>query len=266
MNGLQRIMMNTRQGKRLAVYVEGREDAPVIMLSNSLGTDHGMWQAQVDAFKDRFRIVRYDTRGHGASDVIEDSSLQNLGEDVIDILDALNIGQTHFCGISMGGITALWLAIHYPQRLLSITVANSAAKIWTQEGWNARADAVEQNGLAELVATTHTRWFGTQFDYARDALAQQAIRSLADTAPQGYAQSCRALANADVRNQLGRITIPTLIITGCDDPVTTVADGEFMQQRIRRSELVTIEAFHLSNIEQPEPFNQVFGQFIGSIQ
>ncbi len=97
--------------------------------------------------------------------MIEQTTVQNLAEDVIDILDGLNIEKAHFCGISMGGMTALWLGIHHADRFHSITVANSAAKIWTEEGWNARADAVTANGLADLVATTHTRWFSEQFDY-----------------------------------------------------------------------------------------------------
>ena len=122
------IMMTNRQGKTLSVQINGPENAPAIVFSNSLGTDHGMWQPQVAALKSQYRVVTYDTRGHGQSDVIENTTLQNLGEDVIDILDALNIEKAHFCGISMGGMTALWLGIYQPTRFYSITVANSAAK------------------------------------------------------------------------------------------------------------------------------------------
>lgn len=260
------IMMTNRQGKTLSVQINGPENAPAIVFSNSLGTDHGMWQAQVAALKSQYRVVTYDTRGHGQSDVIENTTLQNLGEDVIDILDALNIEKAHFCGISMGGMTALWLGIYQAERFNSITVANSAAKIWTVEGWNARADAVEVNVLTDLVTSTHTRWFSDKFDYQNNDLAQQTIQSLANTPAQGYANACRALATADVREQLASIAIPTLIIAGAADPVTTVADGEFMQQHIKESQLYIIEASHLSNIEQPEAFTQVFSQFIESIQ
>ncbi|WP_151982488.1 3-oxoadipate enol-lactonase [Acinetobacter guerrae] len=260
------IMITNRQGKQLSVQVNGLENAPAIVFSNSLGTDHGMWQPQVEALKSQFKVVTYDTRGHGQSDVIENTTLQNLGEDVIDILDALNIEKAHFCGISMGGMTALWLGIHQSQRFNSITVANSAAKIWTVEGWNARADTVEVNGLADLVASTHTRWFSDKFDYQSNDLAQQTIQSLANTPAQGYANACRALATADVREKIASIAIPTLIIAGAADPVTTVVDGEFLQQHIKESQLYIIEASHLSNIEQPEAFTQVFSQFIKSIQ
>lgn len=260
------ITMTNRQGKCLAVQINGQENAPVIVFSNSLGTDKGMWQPQVAAFEQHFKVVTYDTRGHGHSDVIEQTSVQNLAEDVIDILDGLNIQKAHFCGISMGGMTALWLGIYHAARFHSITVANSAAKIWTAEGWNARADAVVANGLADLVATTHTRWFSEQFDYQHNALAQRTIQSLATTPALGYAESCRALAQADLTQEIQNIHIPTLVIAGAFDPVTTVADGIFMQQQIQNSELAVIDASHLSNIEQPEQFNQMLSQFIGSIQ
>ncbi len=184
--------IKNRQGQQLAVQIQGVKNAPVIIFSNSLGTDHGMWQAQVDALAQHYQIITYDTRGHGASDVIANSTLQNFADDVIDILDTWHIEKAHFCGISMGGITALTLAIQYPERFYSITVANSAAKIGTAEAWNSRADSVEQDGLAEIVKTTHTRWFSGHFDYAHDVLAQKTIQSLAVTPAQGYANACRA--------------------------------------------------------------------------
>ncbi|MEN5174492.1 3-oxoadipate enol-lactonase [Acinetobacter higginsii] len=257
--------INNRQGHPLAVQVQGLKDAPVIMFSNSLGTDHGMWQAQVAALADHYQIISYDTRGHGTSAVIANSTLQNLVEDVVDILDALTIEKVHFCGISMGGITALALAIYHAKRFHSITVANSAAKIGTAEAWNSRAESVEQNGLADIVKTTHTRWFSEHFDYAHDVLAQKTIQSLAVTPAQGYANACRALADADVRAQLGQIQIPTLIIAGQYDPVTTVQDAEFMHHHIANSQLEILLASHLSNIEQPQVFTQELTKFIQRI-
>lgn len=260
------ITMTNRQGKSLSVAINGQDNAPVIVFSNSLGTDRGMWQPQIIAFEQQFKVVTYDTRGHGQSDVIEQTTVQNLAEDVIDILNGLNIEKAHFCGISMGGMTALWLGIHHADRFHSITVANSAAKIWTVEGWNARADAVTANGLADLVATTHARWFSEQFDYQHDTLAQRTIQSLATTPTLGYAESCRALAKADLSADIQKIKIPTLVIAGTFDPVTTVADGIYMQQQIQNSELAVIDASHLSSIEQPEHFTQTLSQFIASIQ
>ena len=256
------INIHNRQGHQLAVQVQGLKDAPVIVFSNSLGTDHGMWQAQVAAFTAQYQVVTYDTRGHGASAVIAATTLANLAEDVVDILDALHVEKAHFCGISMGGITGLYLAIHHADRFLSVTIANAAAKIGTAEAWNSRANSVAQQGLAELVKTTHTRWFSEHFDYVHDVLAQKTIQSLALTPSQGYANACRALADADLRDQLNQIQIPTLIIAGQFDPVTTVQDAEFMHQFILQSQLEILAASHLSNIEQPQLFNQALSTFI----
>ncbi|QRQ12497.1 3-oxoadipate enol-lactonase [Acinetobacter pittii] len=257
--------ISNRQGKQLAVYTDGLKDAPALVLSNSLGTDHGMWQPQVDDLKSHFNVITYDTRGHGESDVISDTTLQNLAEDVVDILDALSVEKAHFCGISMGGITGLWLGIHHPERFLSITVANSAAKIGQAEAWLSRADSVEQNGLAELVKTTHTRWFSENFDYQHNVVAQTTIQSLANTPAQGYANACRALADADLRDEITQIQVPVLLIAGTADPVTTVADAEFMQNAIKNSQIAKLEASHLSNIEQPQRFTQELTRFIQQI-
>lgn len=258
-------LITNRQGKQLAVYTDGLKDAPVLVFSNSLGTDHGMWQSQINELKSHFNVITYDTRGHGESDVISDTTLQNLAEDVVDILDALSVEKAHFCGISMGGITGLWLAIHYPERFLSITVANSAAKIGQAEAWLSRAESVEQNGLAELVKTTHTRWFSEKFDYQHNVVAQTTIQSLANTPAQGYANACRALADADLRDEITQIQVPVLLIAGTADPVTTVADAEFMQNAIKNSQIARLEAPHLSNIEQPQRFTQELTRFIQQI-
>jgi len=257
--------INNRQGKQLTVYTEGLKDAPVLVFSNSLGTDHGMWQPQLNELKSHFNVITYDTRGHGESDVVNDTSLQNLAEDVVDILDGLHIEKAHFCGISMGGITGLWLGIHYPERFQSITVANSAAKIGQAEAWLSRAESVEENGLAELVKTTHTRWFSEKFDYQHNVVAQTTIQSLANTPAQGYANACRALAHADLRDEIKQIQIPVLLVAGTEDPVTTVADAEFMRNAIENSQLAKLEASHLSNIEQPQRFTQELTRFIQQI-
>lgn len=257
--------ISNRQGKQLAVYTDGLKDAPVLVFSNSLGTDHGMWQSHISELKSHFNVITYDTRGHGESDVISDTTLQNLAEDVVDILNVLSVEKAHFCGISMGGITGLWLGIHHPERFLSITVANSAAKIGQAEAWLSRAESVEQNGLAELVKTTHTRWFSEKFNYQHNVVAQTTIQSLANTPAQGYANACRALAHADLRDEITQIQVPVLLIAGTADPVTTVADAEFMQNAIKNSQIAKLEASHLSNIEQPQRFTQELTRFIQQI-
>lgn len=261
--------INNRQNQPLAIQTYSKaglsDNAPVLIFCNSLGTDQVMWQKQIAYFKDTCHVITYDTRGHGKSAVIADTTLQNLGEDVIDILDALSISKAYFCGISMGGVTGLWLAIHHPERFKGIIVANTAAKIGTSDGWLQRADTVEKQGLADIVSTTHTRWFSEVFDYKNDTVAMQTIDSLTNTPPQGYANACRALAHADVQADLNKITVPLLFIAGTKDPVTTVAEGETVMQKIGKSaKLATVEASHLSNIEDAEQFNRLVSQFIGA--
>src|SRR5690606_38777679 len=158
-------LINNRNGQQLAVYTFGDTAHPALIFSNSLGTDNGMWQAQVAAFAEDYFVIGYDTRGDGKSAVIENITLSDLANDVIDILDHFKVEKAHFCGISMGGITGLQLGLIAPQRFLSITIANSAAKIGQAEAWLSRADAVEGQGLADIVSTTHTRWFSNKFDY-----------------------------------------------------------------------------------------------------
>lgn len=255
-------LINNRHGQQLAVYTFGDAANPAIIFSNSLGTDHGMWQSQVAMFADNYFVICYDTRGHGKSAVTENITLVDLAHDVIDILDHLQVEKAHFCGISMGGITGLQLGLDAPERFSSITITNSAAKIGTAEAWSSRADTVEEQGLADIVSTTHTRWFSDNFDYIHDTVAQQAIQSLSVTQPKGYAASCRALAHADLRDQIAQIQVPCLALCGGLDPVTTVADGELMQARIPNCEMVVVEASHLSNIEVPEAFNQALAAFI----
>jgi len=259
------IVMRNRQGKKLSVEITGPDEAPTVLFSNSLGTDKGMWEPQVNALKADYRIVTYDTRGHGASEVVENTKLENLGADAIDILDGLSIAKAHFCGISMGGLTGLWLGIHHPDRFHSVTMANAAARIGVPVAWHERAETVVGHGLAPVVSGTPARWFSDDFDYKQDALAMRTIQSLADTSPQGYAAACRALAGADLREQISQIHIPALIIVGTRDPVTTVADGQFMQAHIPDSKLSKLAASHLSNIEQPEDFSQELRHFIESL-
>lgn len=255
-------LINNRNDQQLAVYSFGDATQPAIIFSNSLGTDYGMWQAQVAAFSQDYFVICYDTRGHGKSAVIENTTLSDLAHDVIDILDHFNVEKAHFCGISMGGITGLQLGLTAPQRLLSMTIANSAAKIGQEAAWLSRADTVEAQGLADIVSTTHTRWFSDKFDYIHDSVAQQTIQSLSVTSPKGYAASCRALAYADLREQIASIQVPCLALCGGLDPVTTVADGEFMQAAMPNCEITVVEASHLSNIEAPQQFNQAFAEFI----
>lgn len=243
----------------------GDANKPALVFSNSLGTKYSMWQPQIEHFQQDYYVICYDTRGHGASSAPQGPySLEQLGQDVVNLLDHLNIAKAAFCGISMGGLTGQWLAIHKPERFSQVIVCNTAAKIGQEQAWQDRAALVREQGLAPIAATAASRWFTDPFIQSNPAVVAELSNDLGAGSPEGYANCCEALAKADVREQLSSIQIPVLIIAGQQDPVTTVADGQFMQQRIANSQLFEINASHISNIEQPEAFNQAVQTFLAA--
>lgn len=243
----------------------GDANKPALIFSNSLGTKYSMWQPQIEHFQQDHYVICYDTRGHGASSAPQGPySLEQLGQDVVNLLDHLDIAKAAFCGISMGGLTGQWLAIHKPERFSQVIVCNTAAKIGQEQAWQDRAALVREQGLAPIAATAASRWFTDPFIQSNPAVVAELSNDLGAGSPEGYANCCEALAKADVREQLSSIQIPVLIIAGQQDPVTTVADGQFMQQRIANSRLFEINASHISNIEQPEAFNQAVQTFLAA--
>jgi 3-oxoadipate enol-lactonase len=246
--------------------IEGPDGAPVLVLSNSLGTDLHMWDAQVAAFSQSFRVLRYDTRGHGRSLVSQGPyTVEQLGRDVLALLDALNIQKAHFCGLSMGGLIGQWLGIHASERLLKLVISNSAGKIGTPETWNQRIALLENDvdhGMATLAQTTAQRWFTPDFAARHPDQVKAVIDVLAATSPQGYAACCVAVRDADFLKQVGSITVDTLIICGSHDGVTTVADGHYLQNHIPGSQLSDYYAAHLSSIELGQVFSLRVTEFL----
>ncbi len=241
----------------------GDANHPAVVFSNSLGTKYSMWQPQIDALKDDFFIICYDTRGHGASSAPQGPyTIDQLGLDVINLLDHLNVKKANFCGISMGGLTGQWLAIHKPEYFNHVVVCNTAAKIGQEQAWNERAKLVREQGLQPIAATAASRWFTESFIQSQAQIVESLSNDLAASSAEGYASCCEALAKADLREELKNITVPVLVIAGQQDPVTTVADGQYMVDRIPHSQLFEINASHISNIEQPETFNDILKTFL----
>ena len=244
----------------------GDASKPTLIFSNSLGTNLSMWTPQIEALQAAYHVVCYDTRGHGLSGAPKGPyALAQLGEDVVALLAHLNIAQAHFCGISMGGITGLWLAINHPERFLSVTVSNSAAKIGQEGPWRERAALVREQGLQPIASTAAGRWFTEAFVNSHPDTIREMQHNLAAGSAEGYASCCEALAVADVRAQLPEIRLPVLVIAGSADPVTTVADGKVMQAAIPACQLHEIAASHISNIEQPDDFNQALQRFLQNV-
>ncbi|TMG81551.1 MAG: 3-oxoadipate enol-lactonase [Betaproteobacteria bacterium] len=244
------------QGERFHCRVDGPAGAPVLVLSNSLGTNLAMWDAQMPALSARFRVMRYDTRGHGASVVSPGGyALDTLGRDVLGLLDALKIARAHFCGLSMGGAIGMWLALNAPERIDRLVLADTAARFGSAEKWNARIDAVRKGGLAAIADGVLEGWFTPRFrKRAPDAVAR--LRQMLLAAPiEGYLASCAAVRDVDLRSAVGRIACPTLVIVGTHDVPTPPAEARALAERIRDARCVELDAAHISNVEAAQAFN-----------
>jgi len=247
---------------RLHYRVEGAEGAPWLVFCNSLGTDLSMWDAQAEALADRFRILRYDRRGHGASTAPPGAcTLADLGGDVIALFDALGIERAHYCGLSIGGLVAQWLAIHMPQRIERVAVCATASKIGTAAGWQKRIADVENEGLAWMTGATAERWFGAAFREAHADEVQRILAGFVATSVAGYAGCCAALAGADLRTDIAAIDIPLLAISGDDDPVCPPSDLQAIADTCGGRH-VSLPGRHLVNVESPKAFNAALREFL----
>jgi len=236
--------------------VEGPADAPVLVLSSSLGTTHRMWDPQVPALRERFRLVRYDHRGHGSSPVPPGPySIAELGQDVLAMLDGLGVERFSFCGLSLGGMVGMWVASEVPERVERLVLCCTSALLGPRELWDERARVARSEGMEALVEGVVERWFTPALHEERPEDVERAKRMLAATPPEGYAGCCEAIREMDLRDRLGRIQAPTLVISGSDDPATPPEHGERLREAIPEARTVVIErAAHLANIERPEPF------------
>ena len=244
----------------LNYQLAGPAGAPVLVLCNSLGTDLHMWDTQMPAFTEHFRVLRFDTRGHGLSLVTpEPYCVEQLGNDVLALLDHLDIHQASFCGLSMGSLIGQWLGINAGERLHKLVLCSSAAKIANDEVWNTRIDSVLKGGqqaMRDLSDASIARWFTPEFAAAEAEQANRITAMLAATSAQGYAGNCAAVRDADFRQQLAAIKVPTLIVCGTADAVTTPEHGRFLQQHIAGAQLVELPAAHLSNVEAGDVFTR----------
>ena len=253
------------QGENFSCSIEGAEDAPVLVLSNSLGTDLSMWEPQMPALAARFRVVRYDTRGHGASPVTPGPyTIGQLGRDVLMLLDALKIRRAHFCGLSMGGMIGMWLGAQAPDRIGRLVLANTAPKIGTPEIWNQRIDNVRKGGMKAIVETLLERWFTAGFRARAPEQVSRVRAMLVGTPAEGYVACCAAVRDMDQREAIAGVTHPTLVIAGAHDPVIPLAAARATAEKIRGARYVELDAAHLSNVEAAEPFTaEVLGFLAG---
>lgn len=253
-------------GCRIACELIPRDHAPVLVLSPSLGTAMGLFDGQVAGLAAHFTILRYDPRGHGASDVPAGGySLDRLGRDIVQLLDALGLEKVHFAGVSLGGMTGQWLGYRVPERLLSLTLANSSAYMGPPQGWAERIAAVRQSGMAPITDTVIARWFTPAFRAGNAPQVERIAAMLAATDPAGYAGCSAAIRDMDMRPTASLIPCPTLVIAGNHDPATPPDHAAFLARTIAGAQLATLEAAHLSNIEQNTVFNAALSQFLTSV-
>lgn len=251
------------EGNRLHYQLTGDPGLPVLAFSNSLGAELSMWEPQLAALAPKFRILRYDTRGHGLSSASPGPyAIADLGRDVLCLLDALEIQCASFCGLSMGGLIGQWLGIHAAQRLDKLVLANTAAKIGVPEIWNARIELILREGLGPVVPGTLDRWFTGPFHAANPAIVAATAAMIHSTDVSAYAACCAAIRDADFRANLGSIAVPTLAIAGCFDPVTSPQDGRYLADTIPGASYVELPAAHLSNCESASAFNAALGRFL----
>jgi 3-oxoadipate enol-lactonase len=253
---------------RIHYNLTAASDLPVLVFSNSLGTDFSMWDAQFEALSRTFRILRYDTRGHGQSSSTSGAyTIEQLGKDLIGLLDALKLPRVHFCGLSIGGLTGMWLGIHAPDRCRKIVLCNTALKIGTTEGWNARIETVTRDGIQSIAPQALERWFTASFRTRFPQVVRGAEEMLVSTSKQGYVGCCAAIRDADFSaesstNFISSISVPTLVVAGTHDPVATVADAHAIVQNIPGAKYAEMDAAHLSNIEDAAAFSMELERFL----
>lgn len=248
---------------RIHYQLDGNPQAPVVMLSNSLGTNLSMWDAQAPALTRTFRVLRYDTRGHGQSGVTPGSyAIEQLGKDALALLEKLEIAQAHFCGLSVGGMIGMWLGWNAPARLRKLILCNTAARVGTADSWNSRIETVQREGMKPVAAAVIERWFTPEFRAASPEKVAPIRAMLENSPPKGYQSCCSAVRDMDQRDNVGQINVPTLIIAGSKDFATPPAASQFLREQIRNAEYVELDAAHLSNVEQADKFTQAVVTFL----
>jgi 3-oxoadipate enol-lactonase len=259
-------MLIRANGIQINYELSGRKDAPVVVLSHSLGSSLVMWDPQMEVLEPDFHVLRYDTRGHGGSDTSAGPyTLDLLGDDAVSLLDALRIDKVHWIGLSMGGMIGQCLGLNHLDRLRSLALCDTAPVIpeEAQPAWQERIDTVRNKGLQALVGQILERWFTPSFLNLNSPSLSVIRKQFLATSVGGYIGCSEAIRRLDYLDRLSEIKIPTLIMVGEDDPSTPASASETMHKRIPNSKLVVLpSARHFSNVEQPEAFNSALAGFL----
>jgi 3-oxoadipate enol-lactonase len=248
---------------RIHYDLAGPADAPVLVFSNSLGETLSMWDPQTPVFQKQYRVLRYDTRGHGQSSVTPGPyTIEKLARDVLALLDELHIDRVYFCGLSMGGQTGMWLALNAADRFHKLVLCNTAAKIGSPEIWNPRIEAVRKSGMKSISTAVMERWFSTEYRAKAPDVVASTKLTFEGANPEGYVANCAAIRDFDARETISAIRIPTLVIAGTHDVATSPAEGHYLADHIAGARYVELNAAHLSNIENRDRFNTELSTFL----
>jgi 3-oxoadipate enol-lactonase len=251
------------EGGQIHYRLDGKVELPVLVLSNSLGTDFSMWDLQVPAFTEHFRVLRYDSYGHGASTFAAgEFDVDRLGQDVVRLLDHLGIATVSFCGLSVGGLVGQWMGLHAAKRVGKLVLCNTAAHIGTAEGWNTRIDAINKGGIPSISTVILERWFTPRFHESEPGTVDRFRQILEATSAASYVATCAAIRDADLRGEVSKIRAQTLVIAGTQDKATPPEGGRFLNERIAGSKYVELDTAHLSNVELPQRFSEEVLKFL----
>ena len=253
-------------GTRLSYVFEGPADAPTLVLAHSLGADRTMWDPQIHALASRYRILRYDSRGHGRSDApLGAYGMDRLGQDAVDLMDALDVEAAVFCGVSMGGMVAQWLGPRMDGRLRGLVLANTSPRMAPAAGWQARIASVSASGMESVADAVLARWFTPGFAQREPDQVARVRERLIATSTLGYVGCCCAIRDMDHRPSLASISSPTLVIAGRHDAATPPEHARLLAEAIKSASYQELEAAHLSNVEAAVPFTRTLVNFLDEI-
>ena len=258
-------LIHTAHGGSIRYRIDGSDDRPALLLSNALGTTLELWDAQAEAWLRAYRVIRYDSRGHGGSSVPSgDYTIADLGRDAVSVLNGVGAATAFVCGISLGGLTAMWLGAYAPERVRALVLANTSARVGTPERWIERIDKVRNEGMAAVADTVIPNWFTLDYHRGNPGVASRFHHMVASCSPQGYIGCCAALRDADLREEVRGIRAPTLVIAGERDPSTPLSAAEDLQSRISGASLMRLPSAHLSNVEYAAAFTHHVGEFFAA--
>jgi len=263
-------MKITANGISMNYTLDGPTGAPVVTLSHSLATTLAMWEPQLKPLTARWRVLNYDTRGHGGTDAPRGAyTLDQLADDAQALLRALGIPRTHWVGLSMGGMIGQTLALKAPELFASLVLCDTTSRVppEAKPQWEERIRTADTQGMEPLVEPTLGRWFTPPFRERQPEVVERVRAMIRGTKPAGYIGCCRAIAGLDLTDRVGAIKLPTLVIVGEEDPGTPVAAARVLHERIKGSELVVLKsASHLSNLEQPDLFSGALTDFLRRVR